>query len=92
MHYSQVQLATTEAEKPTPIAKAVPQEAPPTQQPENLDLPADDQVPIETPSFDYTKYMISLFARNFYNFKLSALCMAFIINFFLLFYRVSKLS
>lgn len=33
----------------------------------------------------------SMLARNFYNFKLLALALAFIINFFLLFYEVSYL-
>ncbi|XP_041353187.1 ryanodine receptor-like isoform X2 [Gigantopelta aegis] len=44
----------------------------------------------EAQAFDYGKYILSLFARNFYNFKYFALALAFAINFILLFYRVSK--
>ncbi|KAL4238125.1 Ryanodine receptor 2 [Mactra antiquata] len=58
-----------------------------------------DEVPYETKSFDYGKYILmtlqsvaSLFARNFYNFKYLALLLAFLINFMLLFYKVSRLT
>ena len=50
----------------------------------------EDAPPYDTAGFDWGKYTISLFARNFYNFKIAALVMAFMINFLLLFYRVGS--
>merc|ERR1711962_1956072 len=47
------------------------------------------------PSFDFGKYaksMTSFLARNFFTMKFAALVIAFIINFMLLFYRVSQLE
>ena len=47
------------------------------------------------PSFDFGKYvkkMTSFLARNFFTMKFAALVIAFIINFMLLFYRVSKIE
>ncbi|XP_048731868.2 ryanodine receptor-like isoform X6 [Ostrea edulis] len=65
----------------------------------------EEEIPYETKGFDYGKYALylsvlkqkliligSLFARNFYNFKYVALFLAFIINFMLLFYKVSKVT
>ena len=49
---------------------------------------SEDELPPAI-GFDWGKYAISFFARNFYNFKMAALVMAFAINFLLLFYRVS---
>ncbi|CAC5393895.1 RYR2 [Mytilus coruscus] len=51
----------------------------------------DDELPYEAKSFDWGKYVLSLFARNFYNFKYAALVLAFIINVMLLFYRVNRI-
>ncbi|KAK3094056.1 hypothetical protein FSP39_023525 [Pinctada imbricata] len=60
---------------------------------ESTQPPSDsEELPYETKGFDYTKYALSLFARNFYNFKYIALALAFAINFMLLFFKVSKLS
>ncbi|KAL3874970.1 hypothetical protein ACJMK2_037916, partial [Sinanodonta woodiana] len=56
------------------------------------DSDADIPIPPDTKSFDYGKYVLSLFARNFYNFKLLALFLAFFINIMLLFYKVAKVS
>jgi ryanodine receptor 2 len=42
-------------------------------------------------TMDLTKYILSMFARNFYNFKLIALALAFSINFILLFFKASQL-
>ncbi|KAK2153790.1 hypothetical protein LSH36_286g03064 [Paralvinella palmiformis] len=52
----------------------------------------EDFAPEEIPpkSVDFGKFILSTFARNFYKFKLSALALAFAINFVLLFYKVSK--
>merc|ERR1711962_1143118 len=47
------------------------------------------------PSFDFGKYaksMTSFLARNFFTMKFAALVIAFIINFMLLFYRVSQME
>ncbi|KAL5105243.1 Ryanodine receptor 2 [Taenia crassiceps] len=44
-----------------------------------------EQKPIPTSTF-----LISIFARNFYRFKLGALILAFMINLLLLFYRIEK--
>ena len=47
------------------------------------------------PSFDFGKYMkkaTSFLARNFFTMKFAALVIAFIINFMLLFYRVSQIT
>ena len=47
------------------------------------------------PSFDVSKYMkkmTSFLARNFFTMKFAALIIAFIINFMLLFYRVSQIE
>ncbi|XP_052768471.1 ryanodine receptor 2-like isoform X9 [Mya arenaria] len=59
----------------------------------------DEDIIYETKNFDYGKYILitlinigSLFARNFYNFKYLALLLAFLINFMLLFYKVSRLT
>uniref|UniRef100_H2Y883 Ryanodine receptor 3-like n=1 Tax=Ciona savignyi TaxID=51511 RepID=H2Y883_CIOSA len=43
----------------------------------------------EIETFKSTSHSQGLFARNFYNFKILALIITFIINFFLLFYKVS---
>ncbi|VEL27368.1 unnamed protein product, partial [Protopolystoma xenopodis] len=43
----------------------------------------EDFKPIDT-----TTYVISVFSRNFYRFKMCALVLAFLINFMLLFYKV----
>lgn len=59
-----------------------PTDAPPAQGEEEAS-------PYDTAAFDWGKYTISFFARNFHNFKMAALVMAFVINFLLLFYRVS---
>ncbi|XP_025103910.1 ryanodine receptor-like isoform X4 [Pomacea canaliculata] len=61
-----------------------------TQEPAGSKL--EDEAPIDQQSFDYGKYILSLFARNFYNFKYLALTLAFFINVILLFYKVSKVS
>lgn len=52
----------------------------------------DEEIPYETKAFDYGKYILSYFARNFYNFKYVALALAFFINFILLFYKVNKVT
>ncbi|XP_052827801.1 ryanodine receptor isoform X7 [Octopus bimaculoides] len=52
----------------------------------------EEEVPYETKAFDYGKYILSYFARNFYNFKYVALALAFFINFILLFYKVNKVT
>ncbi|OON18966.1 EF hand, partial [Opisthorchis viverrini] len=44
----------------------------------------------KTPQFNTRAYMISLFASNFYRFKISALILAFLINFLLLFFKVHQ--
>ncbi|CAH8503543.1 unnamed protein product [Dicrocoelium dendriticum] len=44
----------------------------------------------KTPQFNTRGYVISLFASNFYRFKISALTLAFIINFLLLFFKVHQ--
>ncbi|KAJ8309071.1 hypothetical protein KUTeg_013945 [Tegillarca granosa] len=52
----------------------------------------DEDIPYETKNFDYGKYALSLFARNFYRFKLIALALAFAINFLLLFFKVTRIE
>ncbi|CAI2723066.1 unnamed protein product [Schistosoma spindalis] len=42
--------------------------------------------------FNTRNYVISLFASNFYRFKISALILAFVINFLLLFSKVNQIS
>ncbi|XP_070180339.1 ryanodine receptor-like isoform X4 [Littorina saxatilis] len=73
---------------------------PPPYTPEPMPAPAaepaptnlEDEAPIGTQSFDYGKYVLSLFARNFYNFKQVALVLAFLINVILLFYKVNRVA
>ncbi|TNN17701.1 Ryanodine receptor isoform 2 [Schistosoma japonicum] len=43
-------------------------------------------------NFNTRNYVISLFASNFYRFKISALILAFVINFLLLFSKVNQIS
>lgn len=50
----------------------------------------ENEAPVDAQGFDYGKYVLSLFARNFYNFKYLALVLAFFINVILLFYKVNK--
>ncbi|XP_064602338.1 ryanodine receptor 2-like [Liolophura sinensis] len=52
----------------------------------------EEDVLVEPRSFDYGKYILSLFARNFYNFKYLGLAISFLINIILLFYKVSKVT
>lgn len=47
---------------------------------------ADEE--IKNSSARFVKWVLSMLARNFYNFKLIALALAFFINFILLFYKV----
>ncbi|KAF7261042.1 hypothetical protein EG68_01789 [Paragonimus skrjabini miyazakii] len=46
----------------------------------------------KVPQFNTRRYFISLFASNFYRFKISALILAFVINFLLLFFKVHHAS
>ncbi|PAA75585.1 hypothetical protein BOX15_Mlig001605g2 [Macrostomum lignano] len=50
----------------------------------------EEELECETPTIDTSTFILSLFARNFYNFKLLALGLAFFINFILLFFRVTS--
>ncbi|XP_055878934.1 ryanodine receptor 2-like isoform X5 [Biomphalaria glabrata] len=52
---------------------------------------SEEEPAVETTEFEYGKYILSLFARNFYNFKYLALLLAFFINVVLLFFKVTKL-
>merc|ERR1712241_453875 len=52
----------------------------------------EDEPAEEGPEFEYGKYVLSLFARNFYNFKFMALLLAFCINIVLLFFKVTQLD
>ncbi|KAK0046902.1 ryanodine receptor 44F, partial [Biomphalaria pfeifferi] len=52
---------------------------------------SEEEPAVETTEFEYGKYILSLFARNFYNFKYLALLLAFLINVVLLFFKVTKL-
>ncbi|XP_012937590.1 ryanodine receptor [Aplysia californica] len=52
----------------------------------------EEEPAAEGHEFEYGKYILSLFARNFYNFKYLALLLAFFINVVLLFFKVSKLT
>ncbi|RUS74273.1 hypothetical protein EGW08_017975, partial [Elysia chlorotica] len=51
----------------------------------------EDEPAQDAPEFEYGRYILSLFARNFYNFKYMALLLAFLINIVLLFFKVTKL-
>ncbi|KAK3736855.1 hypothetical protein RRG08_000604 [Elysia crispata] len=51
----------------------------------------EDEPAADAPEFEYGRYILSLFARNFYNFKYMALLLAFLINIVLLFFKVTKL-
>ncbi|XP_053408017.1 ryanodine receptor-like isoform X6 [Mercenaria mercenaria] len=101
------QPATTQADKPpepepsiqTPFGTQHVGPIPATPVASQPSTDAEDEIPFETKSFDYGKYILrmlssigSLFARNFYNFKYLALLLAFLINFMLLFYKVSRLT
>lgn len=55
-----------------------------------LTLAEEEELECETPTIDTSTFILSLFARNFYNFKLLALALAFFINFILLFFRVTS--
>lgn len=48
----------------------------------------EEPCPFEMKKIDTGTYIISLFAKNLYNFKIYALVLAFFINFMLLFYEV----
>ncbi|XP_048259812.1 ryanodine receptor-like isoform X9 [Haliotis rufescens] len=63
---------------------------PPSMEGGEKEGPTEEEAGAESQEFDYTKYILSLFARNFYNFKYIALALAFAINFVLLFFKVSK--
>ncbi|GFO35387.1 ryanodine receptor [Plakobranchus ocellatus] len=52
---------------------------------------AEEEPASDAPEFEYGRYVLSLFARNFYNFKYVALLLAFLINIVLLFFKVTKL-
>ncbi|KAA3679890.1 ryanodine receptor 2 [Paragonimus westermani] len=51
-----------------------------------------DKTAEKVPQFNTRRYFISLFASNFYRFKISALILAFVINFLLLFFKVHHAS
>jgi len=55
---------------------------------------ADETTPeqMKESSAKFGKWVLGMLARNFYNFKLIALALAFLINFILLFYKVSELG
>ncbi|BFZ07812.1 hypothetical protein BsWGS_10847 [Bradybaena similaris] len=52
----------------------------------------EEEPQTEARDFEYGRYVLSLFARNFYNFKYVALLLAFFINVVLLFFKVTKLQ
>jgi ryanodine receptor 2 len=57
---------------------------------EKQDEVSPEQIKAESAKFG--KWVLGMLARNFYNFKLIALALAFMINFILLFYKVSELG
>ena len=59
---------------------------------ENLNLNANENASAASSSSSNYKKVLSMFARNFYKLKYLALILAFLINFFMLFYKARKLS
>jgi ryanodine receptor 2 len=59
---------------------------------ENANLNANETASAASSSSSNYKKVLSMFARNFYKLKYLALILAFLINFFMLFYKARKLS
>jgi len=55
-------------------------------------VPESEQVGARSEGMNFWMFISSMFARNFYTFKLIALALAFCINFLLLFFKVTKAS
>lgn len=74
------------------VIESTPESDPAVEGTQSTSKPGDEEeLPYETKGFDWGKYILSLFARNFYNFKYVALVLAFVINVMLLFYKVTRM-
>uniref|UniRef100_A0A0R3WJP3 B30.2/SPRY domain-containing protein n=1 Tax=Hydatigena taeniaeformis TaxID=6205 RepID=A0A0R3WJP3_HYDTA len=88
----------TTVQKPPPPTNTRPEPTPPNKKAQNI-RPSPQTLDRETPEeptvveqkpIPTSTFLISIFARNFYRFKLGALILAFMINFLLLFYRIER--